>query len=309
MKRIMKCPNCNSTEHEPNARFCHVCGCQFDDEQEILSFVRVFNVKGVEFKMIQVKGGSFMMGAHKKIEDVFSNENPGIPVHLDTFWIGETEVTQELWKAVMGENPSKFKELKRWSLSNLILSSYKSRPVESVSWEDCQNFIKELNRLTNEKFRLPTEAEWEYAARGGQQSHGYIYAGSNNLDDVAWYLDNSGNVGGPYYSDKELQKITKNHRQTHPVKLKSPNELGIYDMSGNVWEWCQEESSPRHLYKNDPTSPIIGYDAHKIRGGSCLCQSCESLISWSSGGYNGSHLPDIGLRLILVSKTNNEYGK
>jgi formylglycine-generating enzyme required for sulfatase activity len=298
----MKCPNCNSTEHEPNARFCHVCGRQFDSEPKENSSVRVFNVNGVEFKMIQVKGGSFMMGAHKRIENVFTNENPGRSVHLDTFWIGETEVTQELWKAVMGDNPSTFKELKRWSLGAMI-HSYKSRPVETVSWKDCQDFITKLNRLTHERFRLPTEAEWEYAARGGQQSHGYNYAGSNNPDDVAWYLDNSGNVGGPYcYSEKELQKLTKNHRQTHPVKLKSCNELGLYDMSGNVWEWCQEESSPRHLYPNDPTSPIIGYDAHIIRGGSCLRQSHESLISCSSSGYNASE--DIGLRLALVSNAN-----
>lgn len=302
----MRCPDCNSTDHEPNAKFCHVCGRQFYNELEYLSSVRVFNVKGVEFKMIQVKGGSFMMGAHKEIEDVFEHESQGRPVSLDTFWIGETEVTQELWKTVMGENPSTFKELNRWSFSNLIHSSYKNRPVESVSWEDCQDFINELNRLTHEKFRLPTEAEWEYAARGGQQSHGYNYAGSNNPDEVAWYLDNSGNVGGPYgYSDKELQKLTKNHRQTHPVKLKTPNELGIYDMSGNVWDWCQEESSPRHLYPNDPTSPILGYDAHKIRGGSCLRQSWESLIVCSSQGYNGTH-EDIGLRLALTSKKNNE---
>lgn len=301
----MKCPNCNSIDHEPYARFCHVCGRLFDSEQEELSSVCVFNVNGVEFKMIQVKGGSFMMGAHKRIEDAFTHDNPGRPVRLDTFWIGETVVTQELWKAVMGDNPSTFKGSKRWSLGNLLQSSYNSRPVESVSWDDCQDFITKLNRLTHEKFRLPTEAEWEYAARGGQQSRGYDYAGSNNPDDVAWYLDNSGNVGGPYcYSEKELQKLTKNHRQTHPVKLKLPNELGLYDMSGNVWEWCQEESSPRHLYPNDPTSPIIGYDAHIIRGGSCLRQSYECLIPWSSAGYNGSLSEDIGLRLALVLKTN-----
>lgn len=302
----MKCPNCNSTDHEPNDRFCHVCGRQFDDEQENLFSVRVFSVKGVEFKMIEVKGGSFMIGAHKKTEDVYEHESLGHPVPLGTFGIGETVVTQGLWKVVMGNNPSTFKELNRWSIRNIIHSSCKSRPVESVSWEDCQDFIRELTRLTHEKFRLPTEAEWEYAARGGQQSRGYHYAGSNNPDDVAWYLDNSGNVGGPYgYSDKELHKLTKNHRQTHPVKLKSPNELGIYDMSGNVREWCQEESSPCHLYPNDPTSAIIGYDAHKIRGGSCLRQSWECLIVCSSSGYNGRS-EDIGIRLVLSSKSNNE---
>ena len=134
------------------------------------------------------------------------------------FRIGKYEVTQALWKAVMGKRPSYFKG------DNL--------PVEQVSWEDCQKFISKLNSITGKNFHLPTEAEWEYAARGGKKSMGYQYSGSNNLSDVAWYNGNSGN-------------------KTHVVGSKQANELGIYDMSGNVWEWCQD------LFGSYGSSPLI----------------------------------------------------
>ena len=169
----------------------------------------IFTVNGVTFKMISVQGGTFTMGATSEqgSEDPYDDEKPTHQVTLSDYMIAETEVTQELWQSVMGSNPSCFKG--------------SQNPVERVSWEDCQKFIKRLNQLTGKKFRLPTEAEWEYAARGGQKSKGYKYAGSNNLDDVAWYGENSGS-------------------KTHPVKGKLPNELGIYDMIGNVGEWCQD---------------------------------------------------------------------
>jgi formylglycine-generating enzyme required for sulfatase activity len=187
-------------------------------------------------------------------------------VTLSNYYIGETEVTQALWSAVMGENPSNFKG--------------DNRPVEQVSWNDCQTFISKLNALTGKNFRLPTEAEWEYAARGGSKSQGYQYSGSNNLSAVAWHADNSGN-------------------QTHDVKSKSPNELGIYDMSGNVWEWCQDWfGSYSSNSVTNPTGAASG-SYRVFRGGSWgddawFCRSTFRYFYTPGWQYSG-----LGLRLAL----------
>ena len=194
--------------------------------------------------MVKVEGGSFTMGATaEQGDDADSDESPTHRVTLDSYYIGKYEVTQEQWKAVMGSNPSDF--------------SGNNKPVETVSWNDCQKFIKKLNQLTGLKFRLATEAEWEYAARGGNKSKGYKYSGSNSLGDVAWYKVNSYDLGSssPDYG-------------THQVGTKSPNELGIYDMSGNVLEWCSDmygyySSSP----STNPTGPTSGF-GRVLRGGS-----------------------------------------
>ena len=173
-------------------------------------------VNGVSFTMIGVRHGSFIMGGtEEQGTDVTSSETPTHQVTLTKdFSIGQTEVTQALWAAVMGSNPSYFTPANTYEL-NL------QRPVEQVSWNDCQAFIAKLNELTGKQFRLPTEAEWEYAARGGSLSQGFKYAGSNNIDDVAWYSVNSSSI-------------------PQTVGTKAPNELGLYDMSGNVYEWVED---------------------------------------------------------------------
>lgn len=203
-------------------------------EEEARAKERVFKVGGVEFKMIRVEGGSFMMGSPDSDSDAYEREKPQHRVTLSDYYIGETQVTQALWKAVMGKN----------------LSCYKgaNNPVDMVSWEDCQEFIKKLNQQTGLTFTLPTEAQWEYAARGGNKSKGYKYAGSNNIEDVAWYGDNSGG-------------------KSHPVKQKKANELGLYDMSGNVWEWCQDRyGNYNSSAQTNATGPVTG-SGRMLRGG------------------------------------------
>ena len=173
-------------------------------------------MNSVSFTMVKVEGGTFQMGGTPEQIGADDDEKPVHSVTLSDYYIGETEVTQELWAAVMETNPSSF-------------TGKAQRPVEQVSWDDCQTFISNLNALTGENFRLPTEAQWEYAARGGNKSKGYLYSGSNTIDEVAWYGGNSNDNG-----------IAHPDYGTHAVKTKSPNELGLYDMSGNVWEWCQD---------------------------------------------------------------------
>ena len=219
---------------------------------------KVYTVNGVSFKMIAVKGGTFQMGSDDGYNAVHQ-------VTLSDYYIGETEVTQELWNAVMGSNPSYF-------YGNM------QRPVETVSWNDCQTFISRLNELTGETFRLPTEAQWEYAARGGYKSKGYTYSGSNAIDDVAWHWYNS-------------------DRTTHPVKTKAPNELGIYDMSGNVWEWCSDwYGDYSSAAQTDPTGPATG-SYRVIRGGSwddyaasCRVANRDGSTPTNSGSYLGLRL-------------------
>jgi len=184
-----------------------------------------------QVEMVFVKGGTFMMGS----EDGDDDEKPVHQVTVSDFYIGKYEVTQKLWKEVMGSNPSSFKG--------------DDRPVEYVSWHDVQEFIRKLNKKTGGNYRLPTEAEWEYAARGGAKSRGYKYAGSNNIGEVAEYVGN-------------------NNKETKPVGGKKPNELGIYDMSGNVWEWCSDwYGDYSSSSQTNPTGPSSG-SYRVLRGGS-----------------------------------------
>ena len=230
--------------------------------------VETFTIRGVSFNMIKVEGGTFTMGATpEQGGDPDDNEYPTRQVTLSDYYIGETEVTQELWKAVMGSNPSNFSGM------NL--------PVEMVSWDDCQTFITKLNQLTGKNFRLPTEAEWEYAARGGQKSRGYKYAGSNALSDVAWYLDNSS-------------------LKTHPVKQKQANELGLYDMSGNVWEWCQDwYGSYSSNAQTSPTGPSSG--AYRVfRGGSWFNSASYCRVAYRGYHSSGFRYYILGFRVVLL---------
>lgn len=224
-------------------------------------------VGDVEIEMVHVEGGSFTMGATaEQGSDAYSEEKPKHQVTLGHFQIGKYEVTQELWHAVMSNNPSRFKGA--------------NRPVEQVSWDDCQDFICKLNHLTNSHFRLPTEAEWEYAARGGKQSRGFKYAGSNNLGSVAWYDSNSGH-------------------ETHPVGQKLPNELGLYDMSGNVLEWCQDwYDNYNSNSQTNPMGPSNG-PGRVNRGG-----SWDGYAGWCRSSYRNTTTPSLrlsylGLRLAL----------
>ena len=216
---------------------------------------QTFTVNGVSFNMIYVEGGTFKMGSSAWDSEAYENECPAHKVTLSSYMIGQTEVTQELWQAVMGDNPSDY-------------HVYPTCPVEEVSWDDCQEFINKLNALTGQQFRLPTEAEWEFAARGGNKSKGYKYSGSKKIKDVGWYWQNSGDKYLPGDdSNWNPDRIDANHCRHHMVATKAPNELGIFDMSGNVWEWCQDFYS---IYKKDPqtnpTGPSRGNN-HVFRGG------------------------------------------
>ncbi len=229
--------------------------------------VQTFTVKGVTFKMIFVEGGTFAMGATREQgSDADDDEKPAHSVTLSDYSIGQTEVTQALWTAVMGYNPSKFKG-----------SNY---PVETVSWNECQDFVKKLSELTGRTFRLPTEAEWEYAARGGNKSKGYKYSGGNTLKAVAWYEDNSG-------------------REIHTVASLKANELGLYDMSGNVREWCQDWCGNYcSVAQTNPAGPSSSW-GRVIRGGFWCSEARYCRVS--TRGYNvpGSGSSFLGLRLVL----------
>ena len=229
---------------------------------------RLIQVGDVRFEMVYVEGGTFRMGAtEEQGEDAWDDENPVHRVTLSSYLIGKHEVTQALWEELMGSNPSYNKQGGDY-------------PVENVSWFDCREFIKKLNARTGMKFRLPTEAEWEYAARGGNRGKGYKYAGGDNLDEVGWFIDNSGNP-------------------THPVGEKKPNELGLYDMSGNVWEWCQDwRGAYSSEAQTNPTGPQSGGD-RVLRGGSYWgCARCCRVSDriFSDPGYRDVYF---GLRLVL----------
>ena len=225
---------------------------------------------GITIDMVKVEAGTFMMGATSEMQDPYYDDWDEKPVHqvtlINDYYMGKYEVTQALWKTVMGSNPSIFKG--------------NDLPVEQVSWNDCQEFVSKLNSMTGRKFRLPTEAEWEYAARGGKKSRGYQYSGSSNISDVAWYDGNSG-------------------RKTRPVGTKQANELGLYDMTGNVWEWCQDGyGSYVSSSQTNPTGAVNRL-YRVCRGGGWYSIARDCRLSKRYCVVPGSRDDSYGLRLVL----------
>lgn len=229
--------------------------------------IKSYTVNGVTFKMIGVKGGSFSMGSAEGAAGAEKDEYPVHKVTVGNFYIAETEVTQELWTAVMGSNPSGY-------------TDDAQLPVESVTWFDCLDFIEKLNELTGATFRLPTEAEWEYAARGGLYSKGFLYSGSDTLANVGWYKDNA----------KE---------RPQKVKQLAPNELGLYDMSGNIWEWCNDWLGDYTAEEVDNPQGAQEGRLRVMRGGCWLVDAvlCRSADRCSGAPRGGGCIA--GLRLAM----------
>lgn len=239
---------------------------------------------GFSFDLIRVEGGEFDMGGADK--EAFEREKPVHRVKLDTFYIGKFPVTQALWKAVMGEehNPSNFKG--------------DQRPVEMVSWDEIvKKFLPELNRITagsrppGMEYRLPTEAEWEYAARGGPYKSRYLYAGSNKLKEVGWYDENS-------------------YNEAKPVGLKDPNDLGLYDMSGNVYEWCADWFGEKYYELChekgtvfNPCGPEGGV-TRVLRGGYFFNSARLCRVSFRLSSVPGSRNEYFGFRLVLSPQSS-----
>lgn len=242
--------------------------------QDTLPAPTSYRVNKVSFNMIRVEKGGFWMGAQHKDTAEFNydrySQTDELPVHYvamnEDFYIGQTEVTQKLWKAVMGYNPSKYKCPKR--------------PVTNVNYYEIQEFLRRIDSITGMQFRLPTEEEWEYAARGGKNSRGYVYSGAKEVERVAWFNENA--------------------NKTKKVKKRTPNELGIYDMSGNVWEWC----STRYHYYDKERNAALGKDGQMycIRGGAWELPKTSCRVAW-----RGKRLPDLknsfgGFRLALDAR-------
>lgn len=244
------------------------------DKASVDTFLnKTFCVNGIMFQMVKVQGGTFAMGKAK----LGKNEEPIHKVTLSDYYIGKYEVTQRLWTAIMGSNPSYYEG--------------DERPVECVSWNDCQMFISRLNAITGEQFCLPTEAEWEFAARGGNFSRNYEYSGSDNLNDIAWFSDNSDG-------------------KTHDVGNKIPNELGIYDMSGNVWEWCydwyEEYNSTPQI---NPKGKANGTAYFRLTRGGSIWEDCW--LRNVDRFHRPPHLRNqcFGFRLALHETAHNSINK
>ena len=243
------------------------------------------NVNGVKFKMIKVEGGSFDMGAQPG-QAAQSDEYPAHKVTLNDYYIGETEVTQGLWEAVMGIGIDEYRYAAEsdfgWSCD---FHGYGADyPMYYVSWDDCNEFISRLNKITGKTYSLPTEAQWEFAARGGNESQNYIYSGGDNPDDCAWF------------------GTTSDSGVSHQVKTKNPNELGLYDMSGNVWEWCSDRYG---RYSSDSQTNPNGASkgANRVLRGGCWGSDRDGIkITRRHNKDRKKHYSRFGLRLVLSAE-------
>ncbi len=230
-------------------------------------------------EMIWVEGGSFAMGSDD--DDAAERERPAHTVTVDGFYIGRTELSQDIFEELMGWNSSYF--------------PCGSCPINNLSWLNIQLFVERLNRVTGKHFRLPTEAEWEYAARGGNRSKEFLFSGSNTIDEVAWFAGNAGN-------------------RSHPVAQKTPNELGLYDMTGNLWEFCLDDMNPgsyalhQRLSGDQPRINPLNLPkddsprrrAMKVlRGGGYEFGAEESQVYRRDAASNNVRMPDIGFRLVM----------
>lgn len=237
-------------------------------------------IKGMSFDMVYVEGGTFQMGAtSEQGSDYDSDERPVHSVTLSDYYIGKFEVTQGLWEKVMGTTirQQRDKANSDWLLYG-VGSDY---PMYYVNWEEAQEFCTRLGQLTGKNYALPTEAQWEYAARGGVKSRGYKYSGSNTIGNVAWYGDNSSS-------------------STHPVATKQPNELGLYDMSGNVWEWCSDwKGYYSSESQSNPTGPSTG-SARVLRGGSWFSDARRCRVSDRHHDDPSYRYLNFGFRVVLL---------
>ncbi len=264
-----------------------------------------FTVKGVSFTMKPVEGGSFWMGGQFDDPDglnysmgnlVFEGCEPVHRVVVSSFYIGETEVTQALWKAVMGKTVRQQRD--DTDVSYYLRGEGKDYPMYYVSWEDCQEFVGKLNRLTGKEFRLPTEAEWEYAARGGKYTHGYPFAGNEEIDSVACYSEE--HMYG-IEAEEEVEMKESERPGTCPIKTLMPNELGLYDMSGNVGEWCSDWYDGVY-YSNSPLNNPQGPDTGRfrvVRGGGWFDLAFGCCVYSRGIQESEERNSDTGLRLVL----------
>lgn len=235
-------------------------------------------IGGTSFKMIYVEGGKYIMGAqnydsnnYNYDSNAYPDEDPINAVDIKSFYIGKVPVTQMLWKKVMGYNPGASKSLFKKS---------ENYPVDCVSWEDSLEFIARINYITQKHFRLPSESEWEYAAKGGNKSKGYLYSGSNDIDEVGW-CKNNGEAG--------LQKVMS----------KKPNELGIYDMSGNVWEWCRDIYGHYDSNEKNTFADRLKGDDRVMRGGSWRSDAIYCRTTMRNSANPSLNFIGVGLRLAL----------